>query len=74
MTALTQEDVDIILNQYKVRSQAIKENVFDLVLNSNSAITLDDVYYMDKQDFMILKNQISENIKAKIKNHVKSLT
>lgn len=73
MKALTQEEVDEILNQYRQRSQATRESVFDLVINSGACISLDDAYNMDLQDLYMLRKQLLDLIELKSKNkHKKS--
>lgn len=73
MRALTQQEVENILNEYRRQSQAVREKLFDVVLNSGGCISLDDVYNMDLQDFNLLKKNIIEMIEIKNKNHLKSL-
>lgn len=65
--ALTQEEVEDILNQYRQRSQAIKESVFDLVLNSGGCLSLDDVYNMEERDILLMQEQLSKLIELKYK-------
>lgn len=65
--ALTQEEVEDILNQYRQRSQAIKESVFDLVLNSGGCLSLDDVYNMEERDILLMQEQLSKLIEIKYK-------
>lgn len=73
MRALTQQEVENILNEYRRQSQAVREKLFDVVLNSSGCISLDDVYNMDLQDFNLLKKNIIEMIEIKNKNHLKTL-
>lgn len=71
MTVLDQYDLDQVLNPYKQQSQAVKEQIFDLVLNAGGCITLDDVYNMDLQDFKLLKKQMFELLEIKLKKNSK---
>lgn len=68
MKALTQEDVDEVLEEYRKQSQAVKERVFDIVVNSNGSIQLDDAYNMEISDLMLLKQYLRELVQIKNKN------
>lgn len=71
--ALTQDEVDEILDNFRQRSQAVRESVFDLVINSGACISLDDAYNMDMQDFYALRKQLVDLIEIKTKaKHNKS--
>lgn len=67
--ALTQDEVDYVLDQYRQRSQAVKEKVLDTVLNASGCLNLDDVYNMDISDLMLTRKQINEIIEIRKKNN-----
>ena len=45
--------------------RAIKQNMIDTALNSESSITLDELYHMSREDRFMFIDRLNKHLKAK---------
>lgn len=73
MKLTTQDEVDEILAEFSQASQALKESIFDIVLNSQGALDIRTVNEMDINDVIMFKKQLKELLEAQSKQQGKFL-